>query len=602
MATEVKYRITAVDNTKAAVHSVTNGMKGLAKTVFSLRNQLTAALGVGGFGLMITKAIKSADEIQKLSIRLGATTEALSELRHVADLTGVPFKTMTMGFQRMTRRIAEAAEGMGEARGALKELGLSAKTLAQMKPEDQFTTLADAMANVASDSDKVRLSMKLFDSEGVALVQTMKGGSKAINAMREEAVALGLSLSQDQADGAAAAADGMTRLKTAVTGLTTTLAIKFGPAIATVAEWLADRIPIAAKYAILAFRQIEVAALNVALTIAEQMNKPTSALNKFWRAMQEFATGDVYSDTLMGSTVSTAALEAAILRLTGSIEVQRGAIEEFLVKQRAIRDAAKNAVAGIGEEIGYLERMRLMIRGLMSDYGELLEVKGLVYTSPEVEQMAEDMTAGLETTKEKALELGGGMLAMGEMIQQASALAGESMGWFIDSTVSAMMGGKRAYAELGKMALKWSADTLKSLAATAAAKAIFYKAEAYALASNPMTAALAPMAAAAAGVYASLAAKTAVLAVGLGMASAANAPSGSYMSQSEREASTGLGDDYSGGYGSERTISRGALTAANVNVTHIYNGTVNFGSQDLATASGLQRVIDSGELYFEGSQ
>ena len=172
-------------------------------------------IGAVTFGLirMANKSIDSADGIGKLSARLGASTEALSQYKHVADLSGVSFKTLSTGWQRMTRRISDAAKGTGVAKKALVELGISAKDLNELKPEDQFEAIAEALSGVKNQSDKVRLSMKIFDSEGVSLLQTMNSGAAGIRKMREEANALGLTLSKDQVQSAERANDAITKLK-----------------------------------------------------------------------------------------------------------------------------------------------------------------------------------------------------------------------------------------------------------------------------------------------------------------------------------------------------------------------------------------------------
>ena len=188
-------------------------------------------------------ALDAGDEIQKLSIRLGASTEALSQFKHVADLSGISFRTFVMGLQRSTRRISEAAAGTGEAKKALEELGLSAKALNQLRPEQQFEILAEALSQVENQADKVRLAMKFFDSEGVALLQTMENGADGIRAMREEADKLGLTLSRDQVDAMADANDAMTRLSASGVRLRNVFAVSLGPAIASVANWLSDVLP-----------------------------------------------------------------------------------------------------------------------------------------------------------------------------------------------------------------------------------------------------------------------------------------------------------------------------------------------------------------------
>ena len=188
-------------------------------------------------------ALDAGDEIQKLSIRLGATTEALSQFQHVANLSGVTFRTFVMGLQRSTRRISEAAAGTGEAKKALEELGLSAKELNKLRPEQQFEVLAEALSQVENQADKVRLSMKFFDSEGVALLQTMENGAEGIREMRKEADKLGLTLSRDNVDAMADANDALTRLSASGVQLRNVLATSLGPAIASIANWLSVNLP-----------------------------------------------------------------------------------------------------------------------------------------------------------------------------------------------------------------------------------------------------------------------------------------------------------------------------------------------------------------------
>src|SRR5690606_17818998 len=88
--------------------------------------------------------------------------------------------------------------------------------------------------------DRVRLAMKLFDSEGVALLQTMKGGAAAIRAYRDEARALGASLSQSAVRGVEAANDSVGRLKTLFTGLRDQTVAGLAPALKAAVDHFTD--------------------------------------------------------------------------------------------------------------------------------------------------------------------------------------------------------------------------------------------------------------------------------------------------------------------------------------------------------------------------
>jgi len=210
MARNVQFDIRAVDKTAQAFRSVKQRVGGLTKSIFSLRNALAGAAGAMAFQSLAT----GSDNLLKFSNRVGISVEALSELKFVAEIAGLTVEQFTMAMQRSTRRIAEAAQGTGEAKDALRELGLDASKLVAMSPDRQLEAIADAMLGVTNQADRVRLAMKLFDSEGVAMIQTMQGGSKEIRQLRKEAEALGGTLSKSEAEDFAAYNDSLVRLKT----------------------------------------------------------------------------------------------------------------------------------------------------------------------------------------------------------------------------------------------------------------------------------------------------------------------------------------------------------------------------------------------------
>ena len=298
------------NKSKRALGGIRKSVSGLVTSIGGLTGVM-GTLSVAGFGIMTKNAIDSADKIGKLSDRLGASTEALSQYQHVAELSGVTFETLTMGWQRMTRRIAEAAQGTGEAKNALIELNLSAQDLNQLAPEQQFETIADALSGVTNQADKVRLAMKLFDSGGVSLLQTMNDGADGIRNMRREADDLGLTLSKKDALGAAKANDSITRLTASGRSLGLTLARTLGPALTDTANWLSVNIPQAAAFAMKTFHEFEIGALSLASAIA-------SALGK-----------DVLADSL--EQTMNDRIDAVITAATGKLQKFKSSADQSLI-------------------------------------------------------------------------------------------------------------------------------------------------------------------------------------------------------------------------------------------------------------------------------
>lgn len=243
-----KITIRAKNETDRAFKAARSNLLDFKKSTLSLTSALAGLAGAAGFGAAIKASLDAQDQIGKLSTRIGASTEALSQYKFVAEQTGVSFQTLTMGWQRMTRRVAEAANGTGEAKEAIKELGLEATALNQLAPEKQFEALAQAIRKVEQPADQVRLAMKLFDSEGVALLQTIKQTADETANLKARADELGLTLSQEQTAAAARANDAMNELKSAFNGMTIQLTESLGPAITEVVKLMTEALPEITKF------------------------------------------------------------------------------------------------------------------------------------------------------------------------------------------------------------------------------------------------------------------------------------------------------------------------------------------------------------------
>ena len=260
----------AKDKTGRAFASADAKMNKMLASTRALTSSFAVLAGGVALGSVINSSLKAGDEIQKLSIKLGGSTEALSQLKHVAGLSGVEFRTMTKGLQQMTRSISEAADGTGEAKTVLAELGLDAKKLNEIPLEEKFKVLADRLNGLGNEADKVRMAEKLFGARGAGLLQAMENGSEGIREMMREADLLGLTLSSTAANDMAAANDAITKMSGAASGFATQLTAKVAPAITTVIEGLSDLFDLQ--------RNEDTLTENLILA-TEQMNKEKIALD-----------------------------------------------------------------------------------------------------------------------------------------------------------------------------------------------------------------------------------------------------------------------------------------------------------------------------------
>lgn len=184
----------------------------------------------------LKQAFESIDKLAKTGDKLGVSTERLSQLRFAAEQTGVSSGNLDTALQRVTRRIAEAAKGSGTAKSALAELRLSATDLAAKSPDQAMHAIADAMANVEGHSNKVRLAFKLFDTEGVGLVNTLSKGSAGLKAYADQADRLGIPINREDAARIEAANDAVHTMQMAWQGVWQVVATKAAPWVSLIAK------------------------------------------------------------------------------------------------------------------------------------------------------------------------------------------------------------------------------------------------------------------------------------------------------------------------------------------------------------------------------
>jgi glycine cleavage system H lipoate-binding protein len=210
---------------------VSGGFNIAAKTVAA-----ASAAAAGSLMLLYNQQAEWIDQTAKHADTLGITTEALTQFRHAAELTGVGSKNLDTSLQRMTRRIAEAAAGTGEAKDALDELGISAQQLNTVTPEEQMYVLADAFAQVENQSDRVRYAFKLFDSEGVKMANMLAGGSSSLRDMANEADALGITLTRVDAAKIEMANDAMYKVSASTQAWSKSIAVELAPLLAAMSD------------------------------------------------------------------------------------------------------------------------------------------------------------------------------------------------------------------------------------------------------------------------------------------------------------------------------------------------------------------------------
>jgi len=219
------------------LQKIGGGLKRLAGPLLALgasaAGLFTLAKGISA----VMKAFGTGDEMQKFADSIGIEADALAGLEVASNRTGAGVEKLRNGLRRMVNAVSESATGTGQAVRTFEALGLSAEALNRMTPDEQFRAIADAFDRVSNTSDKVQYAMDIFGRTGVDLVNTMRGGSEALDGFAAEAERLGLTLGDDRRK-LEAANDAMDRIKDAIKGIAGQIAVRLAPFV----EWLSTKL------------------------------------------------------------------------------------------------------------------------------------------------------------------------------------------------------------------------------------------------------------------------------------------------------------------------------------------------------------------------
>jgi hypothetical protein len=196
-------------------------VKGLVTTIAGF------ALGGGGLAALGKSAISAADDIAKMANKLGLATDELQRYQFASEISGITTDQFNTAFQRFGRRLGEAAQGFGEARPAIKSLNISLREIdGTLRPVNQvFDEAIQKLSQIEDVTLRNALAAKLFDSEGVKLVQL----GKNLAGLKQQAGDLGTIIPEYLLHNAEDLNDQLTILQKRLAVKLTAALIKFTP-------------------------------------------------------------------------------------------------------------------------------------------------------------------------------------------------------------------------------------------------------------------------------------------------------------------------------------------------------------------------------------
>ncbi|MGB5335008.1 MAG: hypothetical protein WBN07_05280 [Woeseiaceae bacterium] len=328
------------------------GEVGNAIGAFFSRTLAGAVTGVGAaFSYLAKSALSTADAIAKTADRVGVSIEGLQRLRYAAKATGVEERTLEMALQRFARRTGEAAQGTGELVKEFERLRIPLRDAnGNMRTtEEILLDYADAVQAAESDQEKLRLSFKAFDSEGAALVNTLRNGSEGMRDLMERADELGLVIDENTVRASE-------RLNQAWEDFTTRVSVGFKKAVLEVVGAM-DRL--AGNYRTV--ESLEAALEEKRGELDEQRKKRDESFTKF---------GEVYHQNRMGNIAQEIAqLEQQLDTMQALEKMQKSLIDTTASAQsQAAATSAKTRSKSSAEPEDWRDKTPEEIAAALNDF------------------------------------------------------------------------------------------------------------------------------------------------------------------------------------------------------------------------------------------
>ena len=393
--------IKAFDQTQKALRSIQAGFAKLAKVFFNFKTALVGVVGAGGLGLLIRNSLIATDALAKTASKIGTTTEALSALQYVGQLTGVEINTMNMALQRFTRRTAEAAVGTGEAKGALRELRIDARKLTQLPLDEQMLTLADAFEEAQKRGvNPLKIAFKLFDSEGAALVNTLALGRDGLKDLLGEARSLGVVMSSSAANGVEDANDALFRMQSLFGGVVKQVVASLAPAISALAQLMTEEVQ--ARFG-KTEESVKAFADTLAIFLIDGMITAIKGFAKISEAVSGFANELILTKARLTGLFTPDAQKSASELAVRIHDVKENLKKYNKAQEEGIGYSKRNApahIARLTKELAVLEEMQ-RVRQESGDLGlfEAFDEKGIV-------AQLESLQSTIGTTAESISGLG----------------------------------------------------------------------------------------------------------------------------------------------------------------------------------------------------
>tara|TARA_R100001126_G_scaffold44718_1_gene25376 strand:+ start:9683 stop:11275 length:1593 start_codon:yes stop_codon:yes gene_type:complete len=240
---DVKFKLTAVDKTKAAFDKVTRGLnkvgtaaKGTAKVV----GGVTVGLAGVSAALILAskKSLEFVDNIGKTATRTGIATDFIQAFQQGAIEAGSSIEQAQKGLEKFSRSVGDASRGLKTQADIFSDLGVEIRNSnGDLKGNTEILLeVADGIAALGSEAEKSTVLANLFGRSGMQFAQIFENGSEGLTNFVEEFRQLGFIISESGIRTAETFNDRVSQIKASIFGLQNQIVVGLAPAFLKLAD------------------------------------------------------------------------------------------------------------------------------------------------------------------------------------------------------------------------------------------------------------------------------------------------------------------------------------------------------------------------------
>lgn len=229
---------TAAETFKKVASGIGSAAKAIATTVAAI-GAATVAAGKAIYN-MANDTATAGDEIDKMSQKIGISTDAYQEWAYVFERSGADVNNLQAGMKTLSGVIADAASGSESAADKLNAVGLSIEQLNGLSQEEQLQLVIDSLQGMEQGAERSAAANDLLGKSASDMAAVLNMTKEDTQALKDEAHDYGMVMGEDAVKASADFKDALTKLDGTLNGLKNGALGQILPAITQLINGISD--------------------------------------------------------------------------------------------------------------------------------------------------------------------------------------------------------------------------------------------------------------------------------------------------------------------------------------------------------------------------